>query len=76
MTTIGDNAVRLMAFGSLTVLGVYAMVTNNSMSATIIPMVMGGFLTAVGYEFQGQAAASATASVANATAAVPNGSVK
>ena len=58
--TLADNAVRIVVIVSMAALGLYAMVSNNAMAGTILPMVVGGFLAVVGYEFQGTAPSAAS----------------
>lgn len=58
--TLADNAVRIVVIISMAALGLYAMVSNNAMAGTILPMVVGGFLAVVGYEFQGTTPSSSS----------------
>jgi len=63
--TLADNAVRIVVIVALAALGVYAMLSENASAATILPMVIGGFLTIVGYEFQGTSSSPASSTTTN-----------
>ena len=68
--TLADNAVRIVVIVSMAALGLYAMVSNNAMAGTILPMVVGGFLAVVGYEFQGPTAPSTSTNTTTSSVSV------